>query len=63
MAHRDGEKSLVVWAEPELIGRVDAAAKAAGLSRSEFVRQILDTAALALSAEVVEAEEQRKLSA
>jgi hypothetical protein len=63
MANRHTGKSVQVWAPEELVGRVDAAAKAAGLSRSEFIRQILDTAALALSAEVVESESREQVSA
>ena len=59
MAPRPGEQSVQLWADPDLVAAVDEVAKVAGVSRSELVRRVLASTALALAAEVAELDDLR----
>jgi hypothetical protein len=48
VAHRDGDKLLAAYANPEFVAALDALAKAEGISRSELIRAALVRAALDL---------------
>lgn len=41
MAPKPGERCMAVWLEPNLLDCVTLYARAAGVSRSEFIRQTL----------------------